>query len=444
MGVGRRSDASKKQTSGSPSTAREPLIIAAAFLEGVVCVSGVPVMMAQMKYVSFPSSAHLFAYQLCFLVPQLVSTLVVEELTLYVSSSLLLFLTLVCSTGSAAIASLGLSQRALSLMFASRLLNGVFKHDKTLFGVTAKTFYMPTSSIGTMTRYGMIAGMLLSGIAADVLNQAVHVANLFIAVQALAAALVLARVLFGNRTPVVSARTSLQYIPWLLRLTRAPAAVYRAVATLVAVMLAASVNQVVYPIVAPSYDLPYSFAGAHLGFNLLLQLVLMPYVVAVAQRMARRWTPNLFLRGSADENLTVVAGLMLLAGCIFVPYAADQGPLVFYPTSLLLVDIPAGALISLTVIAVHAALGKSSADAPKVERFLGHITQVVKMFAAPIRICMSENFASGKHPVRYISVPLVMYALVYARTRSVAYALTALATTLLFLTHTVFSFEGEL
>ncbi|CAG9570323.1 conserved hypothetical protein [Leishmania major strain Friedlin] len=436
--------APKAQAGASSLAAHEPLIIAAAFLDGVVAVSGVPVMMAQAAYVSFPSGAYLVAYQLCFLVPQLIATLVAEQLTLHVSASALLLFTLMCSTGSAAIVALSLSQRALSLFFASHILNGVFRHTKILFGVTAEALHMSTTDVSAAARYGMMAGMLLSGIAGDIMRDAVQVAQLFIGVEAVAATLVFAHLLLRSRTVVVTARASQEYAQWLPSLTRAPAAVYRTVSALIAVMLAASVNQMVYPIAAPAYGLPYTFAGAHLCFSLVLQMVLMPSVVEVVKRMARQWRSNVLLTGSAEDKLSVIAGLLLLAGCTVVPCASDFGPLAFYPTSLLLVDLPAGVLTTLAASAVQETFGHGSGDAPKVARLLTHITQLVKMFAAPLRICTAESLRGYKYPVHCISIPLMTYVLVNARTQNVAYAAAGLATTLLLLTSTVSSFEGEL
>ncbi|CBZ24583.1 conserved hypothetical protein [Leishmania mexicana MHOM/GT/2001/U1103] len=434
----------KAQAGASPLVVHEPLIIAAAFLDGVVAVSGVPVMVAQAPYVSFPSGAHLAAYQLCFLFPQLITTLVAEQLTLHVSASALLLFTLICSTGSAAIVALSLSQRAVSLFFASHILNGVFRHTKTLFGVTAKALHMPTTDVSAAARYGMMAGMLLSGIAGDIMRDAVQVAQLFIGVEAVAATLVLAHLLLRSRTVVVTARASQEYAQWLPSLTRAPAAVHRSMWALIAVMLASSVNQVMYPIAAPAYGLPYSFAGAHLCFNMVLQMVLMPSVVEAAKRMARRWKSNVLLTGSEEDKLSVTAGLLLLAGCTVVPYASDCGPFVFYPASLLLVDLPAGVLATLAANAVQETFGHGSGDRPKVTRLLAHITQLVKMFAAPLRICTAESLRGYKYPVRYISIPLMTYVLVYTRTHNVTYAVAGLATMLFLLTSTVSSFDGEL
>ncbi|KAG5510491.1 hypothetical protein GH5_06691 [Leishmania sp. Ghana 2012 LV757] len=436
--------AMKARAAASRPTAREPLIVAAAFLNGMVTVSSVPMISAQAAYVSFPSGAHLAAYQLCFLVPQLLTTLVAEELTLHVSACALLLATLLCSTGSTAIVALSLSRRALPLFFASCFLNGLFRHDKTLFAVTANALHMPNTGVSAASQYGMMAGMLFSGIAGDLVSNAVHHMCLFVGLEAAAVALVLARFLLGSRTVVVTARVSQEYARWLPTLARAPAVVYRALALLIAVLLAASVNQVMYPIVGPTYGLSYSFIGAHLCFNLVLQMILVPRVVEVAKGMARSWRPNTLLVGNAEEKLMIATGTLLLAGCSGVPYAADHGPIVFYLSSLLLVDLPAGVLTALAASVVQDAFGKASGDAPKVTRLVRHITQVVKMFAAPLLICTSERLTGCEHPVRCISVPLMTYALVYTRTRSVASAAAGLVATLLLLTSHISSFEGEL
>ncbi|KAG5484807.1 hypothetical protein LSCM1_06633 [Leishmania martiniquensis] len=438
-------DTSMKARVGAPPlAAREPLIMAAAFLNSMVIVSGVPMIGAQAAYVSFPSGAHLAACQLCFLVPQLVTTLVAEQLTLHVGACALLLGTLLCTTGSTAIVALSLSHRALSLFFAACVVNGFFRHDKTFFAVTANALHMPIVDVSAASQYGMMAGMLLSGIAGDITGNAVQVVRLFMGLEALAAALVLARFLLGSRTVVVTARVSQEYAQWLPSLARAPTVVYRAVALLTAVLLAASVNQVMYPIVGPSFGLPYSFIGAHLCFNLVLQTIFVPRLVEVAKRTMRRWKPNVLLVGSTEEKLTIVSGIFLLAGCSGVPYAADYGPITFYLASLLLVDAPAGILAALAASSVEAAFGKAPGDAPKVARLVRHITQVVKMFAAPLRICTSESFTGPKHPVRCISVPLMIYALVYTRTRSVTYAAAGWAATLLLLTTNISSREGDL
>ncbi|KAI5690798.1 hypothetical protein MNV84_01413 [Leishmania braziliensis] len=434
----------KAQAAASPPAADKLLIIAAAFLDGVVCVSGVPMVVAQAAHVPFPSGVHLAAYQLCFMVPQLITTLVAEQLTLHVSASALLFFTLMCTTVSTAIVALSLSQRSLSLFFASNFLNGVFRHNKILFGATASALHMSTTDVRAAARYGMMAGMVLSGIAGDAMQNAVHVARLFIGVEALSAALVLARFLFGSRTVVVTARANQEYVQWLPCLTRAPTVVYSAMAALIAVILAASVNQVMYPLAGPAYGLPYFFTGAQLCFHLVLQVILMPRVVEVAKRIVQQWKPNVLLAGNGEERLTVIAALVMLVGCSVVPYAADHGPIVFYPASLVLVDLPGGVLTSLAARAVEDAFGGVSGDAPKVTTLLDHMTLLVKMFAAPLRICTAARFTGHKYPVRYISVPLMTYILVRSRTHNVAYAAAGMTATLLFLTSTVSSFEGEL
>ncbi|GET86728.1 hypothetical protein, conserved [Leishmania tarentolae] len=441
----KRVGAGPKGTAGvSPPVARERLIIAAAFLDGMVAASGAPVMMAQAACVSFPSGAYLVAYQLCFLVPQLITTLLVEELTLHVSAASLLLFTLMCSTGSAAVVALSLSQRALSLFFFARFLNGLFQHTKILFGVTAKVLHVPTTDVSAASLYGMMAGMLASGIAGDIMQDVVRVAQLFMGVEAAAATLVLARVLLRSRTVVVTARVSQEYAQWLPTLTRAPAVVHSSVVALIAFMLAVSVNQVMYPIVAHRYGLPYSFVGAHLCFGLVLQMVVMPLVLRVAKRVALQWKPNVLLAGTAEEKLTISAGLVLLVGCAVLPYALDYGPFAFYPASLFLVDLPSGIVTALASSALQETLGGVSGDAPKVTRLLAHITQLVKMFAAPLLIFTTEKFRGYKHPVRCISIPLVTYVLVYSRTHSVMYAAAALWAALFVLLPTASSFEAEL
>ncbi|KAK7198899.1 hypothetical protein NESM_000856500 [Novymonas esmeraldas] len=447
MAVQDRSASAKAKgfRAGAPSPAmREPLIMAAAFLDGIVAVSSIPVMKAQSAHVSFSSGAQLAAYQLCFLLPQLLSTLVAEQLTAHISALALLFFTLVCSTGSAALVGFSLSHGAMSMFFAARLANGVFRHDKTLFGVTANTLLMSAGSVGAASRYGMMAGMLLSGVAGDIIGNAVQVAHLFAGVEAVAAALVLIRLIMDSRTVVVTARVSQDYEKWLPNLTRAPAAFFGALSCLVAVSLAAAVNQVMYAVVAPGYGLSYSFTGAHLCFNLVLQTVWMPHIIEAARRVVKDWTPNSLLVGGTEERLAMAAGSALLLGCTLVPYAAEVGPTTFYPVSLLLVDIPAGIVAATAAASVQSAFGKPSGDAPKVARLLGHAAQLVKMMAAPLRICTGEVFAHKKHSVHLVSISLMAYALLYMRTGKVLHAAVGMVAVMVLFTSSAISLEGDL
>ncbi|KPA77116.1 hypothetical protein ABB37_07431 [Leptomonas pyrrhocoris] len=407
-------------------SAREPFILAAAFLDGMVAVSGVPVMVKQGAFVSFPSGASLAAYQLCFFLPQLLTTLAAEQLTPHFDALALLLFTLVCTTGSAVVVSLSLSHRALYLFFASRFLNGVLRHDKTYFGITGTALHMSAAELGAAARYGMMAGMAVSGLAGDVLEDAIEVAQFFALVEILATVLVLVRYLRGRHvtSPV---RTRLEYAKWLPSLWRASPAAHHTLVALAAVLVAASVNQVAYPLMGPEYQLPYTFTGAHLCFNMAVQMVWMPHILKWAMQRAATWKSNLLLSGTAEDKLTVVSAALLLAGCVAAPYATTHSPLLYYTVSTLLVDVPAGVLTSLATAAAQASLDKFSGDSAKVGLLIAHATQLTKSFAAPLRISMGDYYHDRKHTVRLVSLPLMAYTLVYARTHSVAYSVAALA-----------------
>lgn len=411
----------------APKPAREPLIVAAAFLDGMVAVSGVPVMVLQGKFVNFPSGSALAGYQLCYFLPQLLTTLLAEQLSSYFDALALLVFTMMCSTGSSVVLSMSLSHSSLALFFASRFINGVLRHEKTYFASTGTALRMSAGETAVAARYGMMAGMLVSGLAGDVLDDAIDVAQAFTFMEILATMLVLVRYLRG-RFVLSPVRARHEYAAWMTTLWAAPPAAHHSLAALAAVLMAAAVNQVAYPLMGPIYGLPYVFTGFHLCFNMALQMVWMPHIVHWATQRAAAWRPNLVFAGDAESRLTIAAAAVLLGGCVAAPYATTHSPLLYYAVSLLLVDIPAGILTTLATSAAQTAFGKFSSDGAKVGLFLAHATQLTKSFAAPLRISMGDYYHDRKHTVRLVSVPLMAYTLVYARTQNVAYAVAALAT----------------
>lgn len=424
--------------------AQEPLILAAAFLDAMVAVSGIPVMVKQGDFVNFPSGSSLAAYQLCFFVPQLLTTLLAEQLTSHFDALALLIFTLMCSTGSSVVLSLSLSHRALSLFFASRFVNGLLRHEKTYFGITASALRIAPAQIGTATKYGLMAGMLVSGLAGDLMDDAIDVAHFFTFVEVLATVLVLVRYLRGRHV-VKAVRTRHEYARWLPSLWNASAEVHHTLAVLAAVLMAASVNQVAYPLMGPDYQLPYTFTGAHLAFNMVVQMIWMPHIVKWATARAATWRPNLLLTGTPEERVTVAAAALLFAGCVAAPYATTHSPVLYYTVSTLLVDIPAGILTSFASAAAQAAFGKLPGDGVKVGLLVAHATQLTKSFAAPLRISMGDLYHDRKHTVRFVSLPLTAYTLVYARTHNVSYAVAALAVVaVLVVSSTSTALEGDL
>ncbi|KPI84762.1 hypothetical protein ABL78_6180 [Leptomonas seymouri] len=406
--------------------AREPLITAAAFLDGMVAVSGAAVMVKQAEFISFPSGAALAAYQLCFFLPQLLTTLAAEQLTSHFDALALLIFTLMCTTGSSVVLSLSLSHRSLKLFMASRFINGLLRHEKTYFGVTCTALHMSAAQLGAATRYGMMAGMVVSGVAGDLLVSAVEVAHLFTFVEILATLLVLVRYLRGSLAPS-PIHTRREYAKWLPSLWRASPAAHHALAVLAAVLMAASVNQVAYPLMGPEYKLPYAFTGAHLCFNMVVQMVWMPHFLSWAKQRAATWRPNPLLPETVEARLMVVAAAALFAGCVAAPYATTHSPLLYYPVSTLLVDIPAGTLASLAAKTAQESFDKVASDSAKVSLLILHATQLTKSFAAPLRISMGDYYHDRKHTMRLVSLPLMAYVLVYARSQSVAYSVAALA-----------------
>ena len=421
-----------KKAAAAAKPVREPLIIAAAFLDGMVAVSGVPVMVKQGDFVNFPSGSSLATYQLCFFLPQLFTTLLAEQLTLHFDALALLLFTLVCTIGSSIVMSMSLSHRALSLFFASRFINGLLRHEKTYFGITGAALHVPAAQLSAASRYGMMAGMAMSGLAGDLLNDAIEVANLFTFVEILATALVLLRYLRGMHT-VVPVHTRHEYAAWLPTLWGASPAAHHTLAVLAAVLMAASVNQVAYPLMGPEYQLPYAFTGAHLCFNMAVQMLWMPHILNWARQRAAMWKSNALLSGSADEKLATVAAALLFVGCIAAPYATTHSPLLYYPVSTFLVDIPAGVLVVFATAAAQDAFGRFSGDSAKVGLLIAHATQLTRSFAAPQRISMGDYYQDRKHTVRLVSLPLMAYTLVYARTHNVAYAVAALTVMALYM-----------
>jgi uncharacterized membrane protein SirB2 len=406
--------------------AREPLIVAAAFLDGLVAVSGVPVMVMQGNFVSFSSGSWLGAYQLCFFIPQLFTALVAEQLTSHFNALALLIFTLACSTASLVVMSLSLSHRTLSLFFMARFLNGLLRHEKTYFGIAGTALRMPSTQLGAAARYGMMAGMAVSGLAGDLFDDAIGVAQFFTFVEIVATMLVVIRYLRGSHL-IQAVHTRRDYAKWVPTLWRASPAVHHTLAALAAVLMAASINQVAYPLMGPHYKLPYTFTGAHLCFNMVLQMIWMPHIVSWATQRVTAWKSNVLLRGTAEEKVTILASVLLFVGCVAAPSAATHSPLLYYPVSTFLVDIPAGVLASFATAAAQASFGKFSGDHAKVSLLIGHATQLTKSFAAPLRIGVGDYYHGRKHTVRFVSLPLMAYTLVYARTHSVAYAVAALA-----------------
>lgn len=423
---------------------RELLILLAAFLDGVVVVSGVPVMMAQAAHVSFPSGLYLLMYQMCYFLPQLVTTLLTERVAQYVSSLVLLFLTLMASALSAFTLSYSLETGLLVFFFLSRVISGIFRHEKLIFGLVTKSLNMQDGAAAVAGRNGMICGFLLSGIAGDTLKNAVLIAKLFTCVQCFAAVLVFCRVLQGGEVKRPVPQERLEYMNWLSTLLSSPPAARQAFLVFGSAMLAATVNQVVYPLLPPRYGLSYTFTGAHLAFNVFFQIYGVAYAEKLFTAVGGVISKLLLGHGTPHTIAANLAALLLLIGCSVVPHLAAADTLaLFYVASFTLIDVPALILNKFMRESITTAMPRRTSSA-MLGMLILHLTQILKMVGAPFRICLAEMLIGHKDPVRYISIPLAVFTIFALNTTGVRWSCIAFLATIAFFTASPFSTEGDL
>lgn len=464
------------------------LLLCAAFLDGVVAVANVPIVLAHSEHVSFPSGLSLMIYQLIFLVPQMISSQYAERVARVIGEPIALAATLFTSAVSMYVVSFSVSYKQLSLFYVARFMNGLFRHDKLLFELISEITQTDHSLMRAASVCGTIAGMLTSGFAADMIGNSVIVTRGFAAVEIFSAAVTLFAIKFyslplfnrGNGSmntcsrksvgAVSSADSSMTFshrvsgLPSVLpqnsktdsanecsntlpadlvtlskdapnmstsEKARTPTIVapyvewVRIVLPLLlmqkhsaspnflfyfTVALAASVNQSVYPLKRRDFFVSYTFMGAHLAFNIAFQTFIIPRLLVLLKRLNVR-------------NVLIVLSFLLCMGYWFLPYVENTNALLYYSGSFFFVDIPAGLLCSfVTERIVNAFPAK---EKPFVVKFLMHILQVVKLFSAPLRVSVSEIFSKESYTVRFISMPLALFAWTYVITDHLPLALSS-------------------
>ncbi|EPY21487.1 hypothetical protein STCU_04344 [Strigomonas culicis] len=400
----------KKKDGGVSSlrnTVKTCLLVAAAFIDSGIAVAAGPIIGLQIKVITIPSGYHLAFCQLLFVLPQLVSTQVVEHLSAGVSTLLCLVMTLLFSSLAIYVQSVSFSSHALSIFCLSRLLTGLFRHEKMLFqkagaqNATVKAFLPYTSWLGPLT------GLIVGGIAGDVFQDAIVITEYYMMAEGFAACLVaLAYLLDAGK--IHREIKKVYYSGWLrekFQGLRTDGARLQIV-SLVLVTFSQAANQCQYALDAPLFDVSFLATGAHMVLAVLIGTSVAPRV--------RRALPL------SESGVRVASCLLLYMGCHGVPLAANKGVLFYVAYSALLVDLPSGVLThSLSREIVSKDTSHLSDMATK---FVSHLILIPKLFAAPFRMCLTTALHNSKASVCAMSCPCVAFVLVCVVTRRLSYA----------------------
>lgn len=419
----------RKDLSRPSSLSADGLLVAVYLIDGAVAASGVSVMVLQGKEVSFPGALHLFLFQLCYIVPQLITTPLAERLCATASArNLLLPVMMLTSLLSSYLVLRSLSTHSLALFFAARVVSGFFRHPKVLFPIAraeeGSSVAKPVlvDDVNQLALPAMHAGFIVSAVLGDVLKDAVAVQRAFVhaevfAVVATCALAVLApsptKALVRKPTKLSAATRSRRTLSaMMLSFPDAGALVaWGLLTTFAALRVAAGVNQCVYPLVGPSsFGVPYTICALHLvGQDYLLR-----HVAALVG--ARQHHPLMGVGGA----------VLLLLGVWAAPVVITRGPFLYYPMTFLFIDVPTAVLHALLT-----ARGTPLAGCPEAIQeglyggLLAYTAVGAKLMSAPLRLAFVAMLPGWKYPSHLVAIPAASLVAVSVATRRLSLGVAA-------------------
>lgn len=399
----------RKPTTGQAS--QQWVLLVSMFIDSAAMAAGISTMALQGKHVAFSSGAALALFQLCYVVPQMISTPLAESLArTHSPAKVLLPLTLLLSAVSAALACLSFALKSLPFFYLSRAASGVGRHPKLLFdSAQSELVGGKQRPLSRYTPHAMHLGLLLGALVGDLSNSAITVQVCVVVAHCMAS---VATYLCAFRAaprktappppsmPAVSTAAARSLLSAPFESGNAP--VWALLCTFAALRGAAGVVQCMYPLDGPALGLPFVLTAGHLILqDLIPTRIVAPFLASSRMTSAttRHW-------------VTVAAALLLVAGVVVVPLARKRGTATYYSVTFALVDVPA-AVVQASLMAGAAAIKGAPATVLKGLNggLLIYVLIAAKIFSAPLLVFASQSLTGWRYPVYAVSVPLAVQVL---------------------------------
>ncbi|EPY32615.1 hypothetical protein AGDE_08518 [Angomonas deanei] len=283
---------------------------------------------------------------------------------------------------------------SLFLFFVARLLSGLFKHEKTLLSKVGSTFEGLGERVGWASFLGTFGGLLAAGYLADHVPDGVRIMYIIFMMELLAAGCLLIAYAQSAHVPIDRTRDA-HYTTFVKNTFRSDSN-RRHLGYLLLLTCAASVYQCMYAVLpTKSFGLPNLFTGGHYVVSLVAQSTVSKFVVGR-------------LPGSPHRILQYALSVLFI-GFLVVDYAQERGPFVYYPVSLLTIDIPAGvATIACTKLILQ---NVKKTETALMSRLVRHTILTAKLFGVPLRICLTEFLLNGSVAAALLAVPSIVFML---------------------------------
>ncbi|KAG8347198.1 hypothetical protein TRVL_01978 [Trypanosoma vivax] len=354
---------------------------------------------------------YVLAAQLMFLIPQAVCTLWAERLAIRLGGVLTYSLTLLATSISLFISSVALRQRSFSLYLCSRLVGGVFRHTTTISAVATHQYpeLWDAFDAKKFILHAFVFAALLGGVLGDYgpgiagISEGLSLVEFTVS---MAVGVVSLTVRHQPKTlPTVHTLTA--YQNWLLKQSLSAT---RHFVPVVLTSAAALASQLMYPFVDRRVlHLSFSVVGLHLAVDLLMQILLVPVVVAHY--------------GARLKSLCWHFTTLLIVGVWISPWTADYGVALYLFTTAFLTDLPVAVLQS--ALGEFAVSQFAPADGQHARRLQLHVRKLTRQWYNVFYVVAQSYLSIRVDENRLLSVPFALGAVAFMLTHRVLAAATA-------------------